>query len=505
MESDLTEFPKKIRRERRALMQPVTTGRLRVIVLLVIVCLAVPMVNIVRAGVDYTGISYRTTTVFSEGDQNRWWMGEAYTQASYSTENLGLKMRFDFSHSRPEGDLRWGYDKNAPSLSDVGDSQNGQLSGRIFFQEQYIQSLVSVSALSDKISTSLGWRYLSSDRQEYSAKIWLQPMQNLGVGIKRSNTYPLPSYSELFYTYRSNGELNREGGRLNWFAPAWVTEFTVNLSLLESINIESTIREFDFRPRTPGIGESSPGTYLGVIDGFWYDSRISAGYQTKSDWSVALTYRQIGIHNRLRMYYGGQQFANFGIVEADSRIWSFGFEYKNWLLDFQSGFGEGELKGVVKAWPFVDGLLQFLGERRHFIGVAEVDWRMATLGGPIFDSRRLSLVASLDYLHIVPDLRYATWRPKMFGMGYDDLKGGRLNIIRADLIRLAIKPAFRFSRFIIEFDVSQWLPLSVKKSESKSEAPTPSPEPPPENPKTSEEKRNLWGGFNATVNIRVEF
>lgn len=501
----MTEFPKKTKRDKPTLTQPVIINRLRVIILLVIVCLAVPVFEIARAGIDYTGISYRTTTVFSEGDQNRWWMGESDTRVSLSTINFGLKLKLDISHSRPEGDLRWGYDKETLSLSDIGDSQNGRLSGRIFFQEQYIQSLVSVSALSDKISTSLGWRYLSSDRQEYSAKIWLQPLQNLGVGIKRSNTYPLPSYSELFYTYRSNGELDREGGKLNWSAPAWVTEFTVNLSLLESINIESVIKEFDFKPQTPVIGESSPGIYLGVIDGLWYDSRISAGYQIKPDRSVALTYRQIGIHNRLRMYDGGQQFANFGIVEADSRIWSFGFEYKNWLLNLQSGFGEGEFKGVLEAWPFVDGLLQFLGERRHFIGVAEVDWRMATLGGPIFDSRRLYLNASLDYLHIVPDLRYATWRPKMFGMGYDDLKGGRLDIIRADLIRLALRPAFRFSRFIIEFDISQWLPLSVKKSESGQEGSAPSPDPSPENPNTSEEKRNLWGGFNATVNVRVEF
>ena len=432
-------------------------------------------------------------------------MSESYERARFTTENFGLKMSLDVAHSRPDGDLRWGYDKNTLSSSDIGDAQNGQLSGRIFFQEQYFQSAATISAFADMLSTSLGWRYISADRQESSAGIRLQPLHNICVGLKRSNAYPLPSFSELFYTYQIDGELEREGGRLNWLAPAWINEFTAELSLLESINIESIIKEYDFRPRTPEAGESPSDTYLGVTDGLWYDSRISAMYQTRAEWSAEFTYRQLGIHNRLRMFDGGRQFANFGVVEADIDIWSLGFDYKNWQLKFRSGHGEGELKGVVKAWPFVDGLLQFLGERRHFIGVAKADWRLSTIAGKIIDSRKMHMDISLDYLYLKPEMSYATWKPQsLFGIGIEDLKSGKLDIMRADLIRLAIKPAFRLNHFIIEFDISQWLPLSVKKSKKEAEISSPSSGS-HENSDNSSGKNNIWGGFNAIANLRVEF
>ncbi len=479
--------------------------RLHLTVNFILLSFLVLLSGSIHAGVDYTGISYRTTTVFSEGTQNRWRMGESYERAHFTTENSGLKMSLDVAHSRPDGDLRWGYDKNALSSSDIGDARNGQLSGRIFFQEQYIQSAASVSAFADMLSTSLGWRYISADRQEYSAGIRLRPLQNICVGFKRSNAYPLPSFSELFYTYRNDGRLEREGGKLNWLAPAWINEFTAELSLLESINIESVIKEYDFRPRTPETGESPSGTYLGVIDGLCYDSRISARYQTHTDWSAEITYHQSGIHNRLRMFNGGQQFAYFGVVEADVDIWSLGFNYKSWRLKFRNGHGEGRLQGVVKAWPFVDGLLQFLGERRHFIGVAKADWKLTTITEKIADSRRLHMDVLLDYLYLKPEMSYATWKPKsLFGIGIEDLKSGKLDIIRADLICLSIKPAFRYSHFIMEFDISQWLPLSVKKSKKEAETSSLSPGP-PDNSDNSSGKNNIWGGFNAIVNLRVEF
>jgi hypothetical protein len=486
-------------------VQPYKKTRLHLTVGYILFLLTMLSCNIVLAGVDYTGIGYRTTTVYSEGAKNRWWMGESMTKVRFTTGNFGLTTSLELTHSRPEGDLRWGYDKGALSLSDIGNAENGVLSGRVFFREQSTQSVLTIAAFKEKIATSLGWRYISENRQEYFAGINLKPLQNFSVGFKRGNMYPIPPYSELFYSYLENDQIQREGGQLNWEAPAWMNEFTADLSLMESIYIESSIREFDFRPRSPEPGESPLGTYLGVIDGLWFDSRVSVEYKTNPVWSVDFMYRQSGIRNHLQMFDGGQQFANFSVIEADISLWSVGFDYKNWRLNFQNGHGEGELGGVVKAWPFVDGLYQFLGERRQFVGIAEADWRLTTLTGELIDSRRLHLKAILDYLYIKPDMSYAHWSPKPpFGIGIEDLKSGQLDITRADLIRLSLMPVIKLGHFGIEFNISQWLPLSVDKLDKNQEVSTSTPGP-DTNSGASKEKSTTWGGFDASVNLIVEF
>jgi len=495
-----------IRRNNRRLrcveMQPVVKYRLHTAIFLFI-CMVITLNDICGMGIDYTRVGYQTTTIYSEDDQNRWKIGESYTEARFTTDAFGLQMGLNIAHSRPDGDLRWGYDETL-SLSDIGNANNGKLSGRMFFRESYIQAVFSLLTPGDKFSTSLGWRYKTRERQEFSAEVWFQPFHMLDLGGKLSQAYPIPVYSELFYTYRNNDVLAREGGRLNWRAPARITEFKLLFSPSERISVESIIQETNFKPETPTNGESPRETYLGVIDGLWYDSRITARYMIKPQWRITLDYRQIGTHARLRLYDGGQKFGHFGVIRTDVRFWSLKTKYYDWEISFQNGHGEGELKGVLEAWPFVDGLLQFLGERRHFIGVANVDWRIVSLGGLIFNSRRLNLNASLDYLHIAPDLRYATWRPKMFGMGYDDLKGGRLDIARADLIRLTLKPVLRFNRWRVEFDISQWIPLSIKKFDTEQSS-SASPEPSPESTKTYDKKKNIWGGFTAAVSLRAEF
>jgi hypothetical protein len=484
-------------------MQPVIKHRLHTAIFLFI-CIVITANNIFGMGIDYTRVGYRTTTVFSEDDQNRWRIGESYAEARFTTDAFGLQMGFNIAHSRPDGDLRWGYNKEVLSLSDIGDANNGKLSGRMFFQEPYIQTVFSLTTPGNKFSTSLGWRHKNRERQEFSGEVWFQPFQTLGAGGKLSKAYPIPVYSELFYTYRNNDVLAREGGKLNWCAPAYITEFKLLFSPLERISVESIIQETNFKPETPTNGESPHGTYLGVFDGLWYDSRITTRYMIKPQWRITLEYRQMGAHARLRLYDGGQKFGHFGVIKADTRYWSLKTKYNNWYMNFRTGSGEGELKGVLEAWPFVEGLLQFLGERRHFVGVADINWKAASFGGRLFDFRRIYLNASLDYLNITPDMRYATWRPKAFGMGFDDLKGGHLDLARADLIRLVLKPVLRFNRWRVEFDISQWIPLLTEKFDTEQSS-SPSPEPSPESAKTSDKKKNIWGGFTAVVSLKAEF
>jgi len=487
-------------------VQPAKSIRLYPVFGCLLFCLLIIVCNYAGAKIEYTGTGYRTTTVYSEGNSNRWWMGESLTKARFTTENFGLKLGLSLTQSYPNGDLRWNYDDKTLSLSKVGDAENGILSGRIFFQEQYTQSQFSVAAFSDKLISSLGWRYISNQRQEYSAGINIKPLHTLSIGFKRSNLYPLSSFSELFYTYESDGKLEREGGQINWEAPAWMNRFSANLSLLECIDITSTISEYNFRPHLPLEGESSFGTYLGTIDGLWYDSRIKVEYKTNPDWSTDIAFRQLGIRNHLQMYDGGKKFANFGVIEADVDIWSVGFGYKNYRLSFQTGNGQGELSGQVKAWPFVDGLLQFLGERRHFVGVAEVDWRLTTINGDMLNKRHLFLNASLDYLYVRPIMSYATWKPQsLFGIGIEDLKSGKLDIIRADLLRLTVCPTIKFSRFKIEFYVSQWLPLYTKKHENNQKSSSSSQDNGEDDNSNSDKELTKWGGFDASINLKLEF
>lgn len=469
-----------------------------------VVCLFGPAYSAAHVKLDYSRVGYRTFDVFAGGDRSRWRIGESYTEAQMSTETFGVRWSLNFAQSFPDGDLRWGSYASSNSLaSTTGGSDNGKLSGRVFFQDSYFQTVVSAELLDRGGSTSLGWRRKSGDRHEISARLRVQPFGFLKAAIKRSREYTLPSYSELFYEYTdSEGALEREGGRLHWRAPSWVTEVRFHTTPANHLVLESAIREVDWKPDEPEPGESSPGTYVGVPDGFLSDGRIRAVYVTRGGWSVTVEFRRIRLDTRLRAYDGGRLFAHFGIVKANGRQWSLGAEHDDWFLRLHTGEAEGEIKGVVEAWPFAKGLLRFLGERRHFVGEGDVNWKYATVGRSLWNNRKVRVNASFDYLRILPDLKYATWRPVLFGFGVDDLKSERLELVRADLVRVRLKPTMRWRCWQLELDIAQWLPLSTKKAGREHPG---EPTAGQIEPSSSETSEYSWGGFSAAVSLGARF
>ncbi|HWR82975.1 MAG TPA: hypothetical protein VN285_06715 [Candidatus Deferrimicrobium sp.] len=421
------------------------------------------------------------------------------SEAQGTIDAGGVYWTATVAHVLPDGGLRWG--RQAARSTSSGEPESSQadgVSGRTVMEEASFGGSLNGQWWKKRASATFGWRRKAGDRHELRVGAGLRPGDFLAVDIEFSNGYPLSSYSELFYEYRDDdGLLQREGGRLYWRAPVAVTRINLNLTPLSRIVIKSQFKEGKLKPEEPVAGESSPASYLSVVDGFWSDGQTRVEYLLGDNWRAGAGYRQIRGDLRLRAYDGGRLFAHFGVIEVRGKQWSVHLAHRDWWWRFYSGHAEGEIKGVMESWPFVAGLLRFLGERRHFVGEGSAEWQYASTGGPVWEYRGFHVRVAADYLHFLPDFVYATWRPKLFGFGIDDLRSDRLEITRADLVRLQLKPCLKWRGISIEGEVSQWLPLSIKKL-TKSE-------PASSEGAASEDKSRVWGGFSAAINVTAVF
>ncbi len=485
------------------MVQPVLKSRLYQTVLLITVGLILFLFDYGQAGVGYSTVGYRTTTVYSNGPSDQWTMSDSYTGARLSTDILGLSVGLNMIYSRPQGDIRWGYNENNRTAVPSGFSGQ-KLIGRINFREPYFKTDLSFMTKNRKISSSFGWQYKGNNRDGLSVAVWLQPLNLLGGGLRLERSYPLPKSSELYYLYEnSDGSVGKEGGEIDWAAPAKSIEYKIRLQLMERLFVESIIRESSFEPDTTNKALNDY-MYQGRLDGLFYDGCIKAKYRINSYCSAGFKYRQTGIHSTLKVYENGRKFANFGVVRADVELWSGEVRYHKSYLKFAIGDANGDLKGNVDAWPFVDGLLIFLGEKRHFIGRADVDWKLTTVGSRIINNSWLDFNIVSNYLNINPALRYVTWRPQYWGMGYDDLRSTRLDIIRADLLQLVLQPTLKFGRWAIDINISQWIPVLVRESNKSGSAEGSSGEA-PDSTASENDSNDVWGGFNAGFTLRARF
>jgi hypothetical protein len=83
-------------------------------------------------------------------------------------------------------------------------------------------------------------------------------------------------------------------------------------------------------------------------------------------------------------------------------------------------------------------------------------------------------------------------------MGMDDLRSGQLELIRADLLRVQIRPYYKWSLFRIEAEIAQWIPIYSK------ERPDPEPSAPPSGDSAGDGS-NVFGGFTASLVLTAEF
>ncbi len=463
-------------------------------------CLALGLLTVaasaVRAGVDFTRSGYRSATLFTDGADNHWAGGGSFVEGQFSAGALGQTWRLRVAHVRPESDLHW-----ASGERPVSSGGDDRLTGRLLLRKPYVQTTLQMETRGRIMVSSLSYRLLHDSRMEWSAGVEVRPHPRIGGGIRTGRVFPWPAYSELSYEYAGSDQIAaREGGVLHWRGYGQTTDVTLRFMPISGLAIETARRQVRLEPGQPA-DETASGSYSAAVDGFWSEQSFRAEYLLRADWCAVTRYRRLRAETRLRGFSARDVFAHFGVVEAEGLLWSVQLDHADRFLKYLSGHLSGEARGVVEAWPFAEGLMRFLGERRHVAVTGDVTWHLVSAGGRMWDSGRYRIHGVLDFLHIAPDLRYATWRPLLFGFGIDDLENGRFKITAADLIRLQLKPAVRFGNWLLAFEVSQWLPLSVREAVNETSSKTAG-----ERGETvSGDGPRTWAGLTLSIQLRSEF
>ncbi len=480
-------------------VRPTLMRRSPVLLFALMIGLTFALSTPVSAGFDYSAFGYRSRVLYIEGDHRQWQMGESFIEAQFSRRAFGLSWGLSLSYIVPSGDLRFGYygsPESAPAVP--GDAEGGRLSGRIRFQEPYSSGSLNVRTIRGLISTTVTMRQYKDDRSEASAAIWLHPVRFIRTGFTSSKIHPLPPGIELYFEpYSKDGPIAFEGGNLDLRSPARVDDVEAVISPNDRFTVDIRSRDARFVPDRHDYGDDPMGTYTGHLYGRWSDVTVGARYVSNSGLSNAFRFREMNVElDSLVALDGGLKFAYFGVVRACGHRWEYEVKDSGWYASVSIGDAEGELKGVVQAWPFLRGLYHFLGERRHLILDGKLSWLHASTGSSVWRTGNFLLKGALDYMQIRPDLRYSTWRPAFLGMGVDDLREGRLDVVRADLVRIQLNPSLTYKRWRLTLNVSQWVPISVKKTVSSSvSAPSESPG----------DKSSIWGGFFLSIALEINF
>jgi len=441
-----------------------------------------------RLNIEAVSSTYRTMTVFHEHGYSYWQMSDYRTSVAFSGRDMGTSWSIEFNHVEPWGDLRWGDRRSAGGAGD-----GSRLAGRVAFLERTVGVNLSGDFLQRAVGASFDWHQSESGVVGYSAAVRFRPFRAIDIGLSRSRGNPAPSHSELFYSYTGpDGSRNQEGGRLFWSLPVWSTVVDIRLCPIDGLVVRSWSRESDFTPATPRDGEEPRGFYSAAVDGYGSESLLEATYRFNANWSITGQVQQGRLDARLRSYDGGAQFAYFGIVEGEGRQASVEVQHGSVRIGFRDGYLSGRIQGVIEAWPFADGLLRFLGERRHVIGEGRVDWRWAAVDATVLDRNRWMLEVCTDVVRVRPDLHYKTWRPVALGFGIDDLRVESLDLVQADLTRIRLEPTVYFGSWALTGSISQWIPIATQKRAAASGD---------SGGGGTAADNSVWGGFSASVSI----
>jgi hypothetical protein len=428
---------------------------------------------------------------------------QSFLTAYYSTSYGGIGLTAGLSHRKPSGDLRWGYfghEENAPIETD--DPDGGRLSGRVYLFEP-----------TTKMSIMAEWpegtgfcrgeiRFREDDQTEYLGSIGVRPHRFLYAEFEHGRVYPFPAFSELYYApFAADGIIGHEGGKVLWKMPA--SQYQIKLAASYYDKFEVTFRNLDMRLLTelPQFGDYPLGTYTGQVYGGWLYNDAGVSLKIYENWRGRVRFQELSLNcDSLTAHDGGLKFAHFGVVEGNGHIWSCRIMYEDYVVEIQRGRAEGWAKGTVQAWPFLQGLYHFIGERRHFIVDAKIRWLQTSLKSGLYNGSWINLDGCLSYLRVKPDMSYITWRPYFFGMGVDDLRAGSLDLERADLVLVQLLPQVTWSNIKISLDISQWVPLYSRTiSDSQTDDNNDG------EGGVSEDKQSVWGGFTALLVITAAF
>jgi len=475
-------------------------GQPPAIILAVIVALALICDMSYAEVSDFSSLGHQTQLVYRDGHSSRWIMHRSFLESHLSFQKMGLDWQAGLHHFEPSGDLRWGYyghESSAPSPND--DDNGGRLSGRVYLFEPYT-SLSLISELpSGYIRGRVEIRYRRDDRIEFGGKAWVRPVSFVAAYLGLERYYPFPDYSELFYLPFSADDLvGAEGGKLFWNVPASKVDAGCVLKHQDRMALDYRYVQTGLLSERPEYGDFPSSTYTAQLFGGWKYHEAGLTIKTGREWENRLQYRKISLAtDSLTAHDGGLKFGHFGVVEGDGYMWSYGVDYKTINLALDWGRIRGRLQGSIEAWPFLEDLYRFLGERRHFIAEGSVRWFHAASWHGLYSNAWFGIEGGIDYVRISPEARYATWRPYMFGWGIDDLRVGQLDLIRADLIRVKLRPEIKWSYFNFLLDISQWAPVSdAYRSENRSGADSGAG-----SADGLGDGRDVWGGFSISVTV----
>ena len=450
-----------------------------------------------RADPAATTDSSRSRLSFTQTIRDQSIMGEASSDLEAAAMVGSVRFLFRLGQSLGSPDLRFGDDSplKPPTAAD-GQQRRDRMRGRIFIHEPQTRLGMTMSPFRGVISADFDWVEKAGDRHESSIGLQFRPFRSFDFRIARSWRNPMPSYTELIYESADlDGTVDRELGNMNWIAPAAVTEASFRLIPNEKLRFESLVRKARLTPPVPTSATSPSGKQEAVVDGWYDESRMRLAYFVNRNYRATAEFHRYRANTRLRAFEGGRRYAYLGILRGEGEFLSLGVERRNLFIQLRVGEISGQVAGVVDAWPFAAGLLRFLGQRRHFVGAANINWFQTSSGGDFRLSHRLRIKADLNWLHLAPKLDYKTWRPIAFGFGIDDLKTGSLDIKQLEMLRLHLRPSVRSGRYLAELDLSQWIPVMTRRTEGKSDAASST---------RSADLKRVWNGFGLAATVRLE-
>ena len=419
-------------------------------------------------------------------------MTRSFGEINYNSDSPGIKWDMSFYYCRPDGVLSYETDK-------AGNNQDDDwFHIYIPYKNEFTRLNFGIEAIPNFLYLGSSWRFETERRQDVSAIAEISPIDIIKIKGEWGRKHPLPAFADLFYNYRDEGGFASEGGRISLSMPADFQNLSITLRTLPNLKIEYSDLTSKFTP-----GSFEPGySYDMMLDGIYRDGQIRAEYSYKRFNKIIAEYRHARARMSLEAFHMKESFAYFGKVNGDFDMAAIKVLSLKWKAALQAGKAEGEIAGAVNSWPFVDGLLIFLGERRQFIGEASLNWIASSFEYKIHQSRQWSMTGMIDYLSLKPEAEYKSWRPMLWGFGVDDLRTDRLNISKADLLRLKIAPSLNISRWTLNFSVSQWIPIYLKKHPSGDSGEN-SGSTPSSDQSADSHKSSSHGGFAASFNITV--
>jgi hypothetical protein len=437
-------------------------------------------------------------TLFSNGQADHWTMGASQSDAHLSMDALKMVWRLRFTYTYPTGDLRFGIPDQWNRAEGIGLST--RFRGKMALFEPTTDCRLSAGLWQEKVVLEIEHRYRTDDRSGLIVGVKIRTTSLFAAGIRRGLIHPEPAASELYYDFSDgSGGCDRVGGPVDWSIPIWLTQVDMAVTPAPGLCLRSTIRDADMTPTTPSVSGEASGNYRATLSGTVYSGTAEIEYLPGLRWRVWVNVRHARLNARLMGYDGGKLFAHFGVVHADVSHRLFGLQYRRYRFSAGFGSGEGALMGSVEVWPFAEGLMRLLGERRHIVAEGTLRWKEAMLRGPVVSCRWFDLEVAVDWLRVLPAATWRTWRPAVLGLGIDDLKSDRLDLLRADLVRLRLMPVVRMGEFALTLDVSQWVPVSVRENEESGASGSSGSGA----PSKGNGRRKTWGGFSVSVRLSV--